>query len=369
MQSYTYSIQNDFPNHKMDSDRLSQEINHSGISIALNHIDTVGDDCYIWFISELPSNDEMILDNVVSTHTGDPIIERQTVIMTTERTASDGAPLLTARKPDGPKITFITPNWCDKTTWYQGSVLIQNEIASDDGYHFVYSLAHQNLIDTYHGKITFEDDLLDNDGYSFRVTVLSNGVVKAEQDPHYGTGGDYTIDYVNGKITFLQSQGNNEIKVSYHYANLCNFTVFPRVGYKLLINKIEIQLSEDMAMNDSLVFQPYGYVDAFAPQLMNAPYNIPSGTKIPLGNPLIYKTINDLLNDSNRSYPSYPALGSSNWRGLEKPAYIFIWDYEVGATILSSRAGMEIRVKLEHNEKCGGAFATAAFYCTSEVEV
>jgi hypothetical protein len=270
-------------------------------------------------------------------------------------------------KPVAPKVTRISPNWCDKTTWYTGSLEVTDEVAVDSGDHTTYTVSHQNVIDAYHGKITFEDYLKDDYGRSYRVTVKVNDVVKTEQDPYYGYGGDYTVDYADGSITFLAAlQPTDVVKATYHYAARATFIIKPSDGKRLLIGAVEVQFSEDAIINDSFVFQAYGLVDVFAPQLMSAPYSIPSGTKIPIGDPLVYKTFNDFLNDSNGAYPGYPAFGGSNWRALKKAAYIFVWEYAVGLTALDATLGMEIHVDLEHDAQCDGAFATATCYCTEE---
>lgn len=273
------------------------------------------------------------------------------------------------KKAVNPKIPFISPNWCDKTTWYAGSTYVSNETATDSGDHTTYTLAHTNVIDTYHGKITFEDALTDSDGRSYRAVVKVNGTAKTEQDPHYGTGGDYTIDYAAGTVTFLSAlQANDVVTVSYHYADTVIMTVAPLTGYKLIIESVELHITEDAVMNDSCRFQAYGLVECFAPQLMQPPYSIPEGTKIPIGDPLVYKTIVDLINDSNKSYPSYPALGASNWRGSPEPIHKFIWDYDEGVTELYAKYGMEIRLSLDHNEPCGGTSVTVTLHCTRSEE-
>ena len=46
---YTYSISQDFPNGKVDPDRLTQEIQEAAITIALQSINVGGDNCDIWF--------------------------------------------------------------------------------------------------------------------------------------------------------------------------------------------------------------------------------------------------------------------------------------------------------------------------------
>jgi hypothetical protein len=287
----------------------------------------------------------------------------------TERMTSDGIPILASKKPDAPKLTFISPNWCDRTTWHSSSVYIEDEAAVDSGDHLTYQLDHENVVDVYHGKITFEDSLRDADVRSYRVTVKVNGVSKTERDPHVGSGGDFSVDYAAGTVTFFSAlEVTDVVTVTYHYANGSSYVIAPTSGKKLLIEKVEVQFSDDIVMGDTFVFQAYGLVEVFAPKLIEPPYNIPAGTKIPLGDPLKYKTMGDLLNDSNHAYPAYPALGTSNWRGLQRPAYVFAWDYDVGATLLYASYGMEIRVSLEHESVCGGSFATVTFYCTSESE-
>jgi hypothetical protein len=68
--TYTYSIQNAFPNHQEASDRLISEIQSSSISIALDHIDTSGDNCYIIFKDVLSAGDVATLNAIVAAHSG-----------------------------------------------------------------------------------------------------------------------------------------------------------------------------------------------------------------------------------------------------------------------------------------------------------
>ena len=71
--NYTYSISTDFPNQIVATDRLTQEIQSSAIVIALDFINTNGDDCDIWFKDALSGGDETILDGLVAAHTGDAL--------------------------------------------------------------------------------------------------------------------------------------------------------------------------------------------------------------------------------------------------------------------------------------------------------
>ncbi len=69
---YTYSISEDFPEEKVSSDRLSQEIQESSILTILGHINTEGDNCEIWFDSALEPSEVTTLDGIVAVHSGIP---------------------------------------------------------------------------------------------------------------------------------------------------------------------------------------------------------------------------------------------------------------------------------------------------------
>lgn len=72
---YTYSIQNDFLNQKVATDRLQQEIGESTIVVALDYIaaDSIG--CDVWFKTTLTSPDEATLSGIVVSHDGEPLVE------------------------------------------------------------------------------------------------------------------------------------------------------------------------------------------------------------------------------------------------------------------------------------------------------
>lgn len=66
--TFTYSIQNDFLNSKLDLSTLIDEINDKNIS--LEHIVVRSDQCEIITILSLTTEQETILDGIVSNHTG-----------------------------------------------------------------------------------------------------------------------------------------------------------------------------------------------------------------------------------------------------------------------------------------------------------
>lgn len=275
---------------------------------------------------------------------------------------SNGLMRTSSEKTEIGKKNFFTHNWADPTSWYTDSVYVENEIAVNSGDLTTYNLAHANIIDTFHGKIFLEDFLKDSSNRSYRVSVKVNNIIKSEKDPHTEIG-DFSVNYKLGTITFNEALSSlDEVKVTYHYATTSAFYIRPDVNKKLNISVAEVQFSEDIILTDSIVFQAYGYVDVFAPHLVGA---LGSGTKIPLEDPVVYKTISDFQCDAFKAYPSYPAISSSTWRGMNQKLMVFDWDY-ISSTCLYQKYGMEIKVSLEHNIPFGGAYASASFYCISE---
>jgi hypothetical protein len=270
--------------------------------------------------------------------------------MPTPNLTSDGKTIVSMFPTEGTRKTFITGNWCDPTTWYSKAVRVVDEVADcqNPGTNTVYAVDHANLIDIYHGKITQEDFLVDASSNSFRVVVKVDDVVKTERDPHVGSGGDYVVDYVAGTITFASDRGSSVVKVTYHYANGSEFIIKPDAGKKLKIRTAEVQFSKDIVITDTVKFQLY---------VAGNPY----------GNPVVYKTLMDYINEANGAYPEIAAMGTSNWRGIPQNVVTFPWNYQA-VTELKSSIDMEIRIKLEHETAFTGVAATATFYCLSEDE-
>jgi hypothetical protein len=67
---YTYSITGDFPNDAVAIEKLVVEIDDSSITTALDHVETAGDVCDIWFDDALSGGDETTLDGLVAAHDG-----------------------------------------------------------------------------------------------------------------------------------------------------------------------------------------------------------------------------------------------------------------------------------------------------------
>lgn len=75
MSTYNYSIASDTANAKVDTPKLSSEIQASSIVPSLDRIDTDGDSLTIVFGSELSSGEETTLTGLVGAHDGEPVPE------------------------------------------------------------------------------------------------------------------------------------------------------------------------------------------------------------------------------------------------------------------------------------------------------
>jgi len=73
-ETYTYSINDNFPNHKVDTSVFTVEINQSSISSAtLERIDEINGDCKVVFSGVLSAPDETTLNGLVGAHLGEPV--------------------------------------------------------------------------------------------------------------------------------------------------------------------------------------------------------------------------------------------------------------------------------------------------------
>lgn len=272
-----------------------------------------------------------------------------------------GHQIATSAAPTGSRIDVISVDWCDKTTWYPESTRIEDETLTDSGDGLTFNSVNGNWIDTTHGKITNENFL--NGDYV--PVIKANGVVKEEDLPFGGDQKDFTVNYVAGSVTFHEAP-TTPVVATYSKANGSFYIIQPNEGTILRILVVEVQFAQNIVLTDAITFQPFGLVDVFAPHLTPDPY--PSGTKIPIKDPTIYKTMLDYINEAAGSYPAIPASGGTH-RGIANAIHIYRWPYaERASTDLVSSYGMEIRVGLQNNVVFNGDHAVATFYGISENE-
>jgi len=267
------------------------------------------------------------------------------------RESSDGTPVFSAAPLEGSRKNFFTHNWCDPTTWYQGSKLVASEALTDQGDHKTFKpAASRPWIDVTHGKSFGEVDQA-----SFAPEIQVDGQTKSENSPGT-TDGDYSIDYSTGTVTFnVALAGSEVVTASYFYADSSLFIVAPSEGRLCRITEVKILFSKDIEMTDNLVFQVWAY----------DPENLPN--KIPVSGAEVYKTILNFMQDANKVQPVVLKIGGENWRALTDDLLPMSFDYTATIDLFASY-GMEIHVWLEHNTPFDGCMAYGTFYTLSSAE-
>lgn len=263
----------------------------------------------------------------------------------------DSVPLSTVEPRTGVEVIYSTHNFCDSTTWYSTSVRIKDEVLT--GSDLVYSSAHVNWIDMVHGKIFDEDALCVDVDHGYSVIVKSDGVVKTPRTPFSTSGGDYTIDYASGIITFAISQTGKTVMATYSYAVDSTWIMAPSSGKTLDVEATEAQFSQDCILKDTVAFQVWVY----------NPEDLPNKIKY---DETRYKRMTNFIDEALGSYPIIPSIGGST-RGTSQSIYGFPFRYGTVRRLRSSQ-GTELRVSLESHLKFEGEHATATFYCTLKDE-
>lgn len=287
--------------------------------------------------------------------------------MSRTRSKTYGHALIEIKPPEGSRVGVISPNWCDCTTWHETAVEAADEALVDSGNGVLFNSANTCWIDTTHGKLTGENKL----DAKFIPIIKVDGATMSENAPFGGAVADYSINYATGDVTFTVSQAGKAVTATYWRQNGSLWTIKPADGKVLRLTTVEVQFSKNIELKDTVTFQAYGFVEAFAPELLDTatpPGPYPAGTHIPIGSPTTYKTMMDYVNDASGAYPEIPAMGGAI-RGHTQPIQIFQWPYDQrAATDLRASAGMEIRIKLDNDIVFVGEHAIATFYGISEDE-
>jgi len=253
----------------------------------------------------------------------------------------------------GDGLVFVTHNWCDPTSWYTQSARVEGETLTDSGDGLTFNSSHDNWIDMTHGKI-YREDLL---AASYLPVIKVDGVTKTQRAPWAEAGGDFTIDYATGAVTFFVSQSGKAVTADYSRENGSLYIIAPTAGKRLWVEYSEVQFSKDIEINAHTFFQPWAYSPTGNP----APPE-----KVAAAYPTIYKTLDNYIEEANGCYPEIPIMGGP--RGFTSPRVTFPFKYQTVKELLSSY-GLEIRVWIGGSLPFGGEYGTATFYCTSYDEV
>jgi len=358
--NYTYSIATDTASGAVHPRSLDAEIRASAIVTALEGITTGGDVLTVTMKDSLSAGDESTLDGIVGAHTG------TVTAATPPPTTTKGVPLFQTDWREGTATDFITFNWCDKTTWYAASTRVTDEVLTEDT-ATQFSSANPFWICVTCGKVSQEHRLQADHG----AVITVDDVAVTESSPGT-TDADYQIDYATGIVTFNASQTGKTVKATYSYATTADFYVEPATDTTVRLTAVEVQFSDDIGLTDSVRFDIEGYIHSFVPGTtvddVSPDYvtSFPTGFRIALGSPRIYKTMKDYIAEAQRAYPVIPALGGGSWRGMTKPIYVMRWPYQEDATRdLVAAKGMRIKISLVNNVPFTGDYAVATLYAVS----
>lgn len=262
----------------------------------------------------------------------------------------DGIPKIESGLRVGSEALFITQNLSDPTTWYTKSTRKTAQTMTDSGDGLTWTCAFANWINISHGKIFDEEVLAAGESHGYAVEVKVNTVVQTMRTPFADSGGDYTVDYAAGTITFAVSQADKGVTASFSYETGSEWVLAPTEGRYLDIEVAEVQFSKDVILNDDVDFEIWVYNPADLPNKV-------------MYSRTTYRHFRNFIDEALGSYPVVPAMGGAK-RGVTQDVYGFPFRYGTVRRI-DSAVGAELRVRLRNDVAFGGEFATATFYCTS----
>ena len=166
---------------------------------------------------------------------------------TTEKTMK-----VSTTKLEGSSTLLVSPNLCDKTTWYERSVRVLAGVLTTSD-NLTYASSHTHWIDLTHGKVSYEDRI---PGHNPAIYVDGSIVT---------TG--FEINYTTGAVVFSASQEGKAVTADYSYATSFSWSVYPAVGKIMKMIGTYIKCTDDVSMvaGEVVDFQlliggaPYGY--------------------------------------------------------------------------------------------------------------
>jgi len=321
------------------------------------YCETEADTVYMWSENEptvCPNNNGHTIDTdsiSIVDH-----VEGNHVDINNIATTSDDYLEVVVEPREGDAINFYSPNFCDRTTWYQNATDVTEFELTDSGDLTTWNTngTHPGpWIDMSHGKLFKEPDILAKfPGREMVVEVSTDSgstwTPKTENSID-GADGDYEVDYDNGTVTFNSAlNSGDQVRASFaKAASNMLWTVQPSAGKRLKLIYAEIQLTKDASFEADFVYGTWAY----------NPADLPNKIQI---NEFRYRSVSDLLFESNGIYPVMPACGGTGPRGMQQDVIIFPFKYNTARDMRASQ-GVEVRVSTANVH--GGTMATTTFYC------
>jgi hypothetical protein len=269
---------------------------------------------------------------------------------------TDGDMVVAVAPMPGAEKYFYSPNLCDDTTWWEGSLQHTELALTKNG--SVWESGITKWIDLKHGKVFGEDTLLSLNptlGLKVEVSTDSGSTWIEKTENSWGNNDeDYSADYANGTVTFNSPLGGGDIvRASFRECQSLLFSVIPDAGKRLKVSYVEVQYTKDVEMNSDVSFEIWAY----------NPADLPNKMLVGLQK---YKSLWDFYMESTGPYPVIPAHGGAT-RGLSNDIITIPFKY-LAYRDLKSSLGLEIRVKIGQNTPFTGEKAAVTFYCLSEDE-
>lgn len=252
----------------------------------------------------------------------------------------------------------ISHDFGDRSTWYQKSVQVVNEVLSDSGNGLKFLSVNPNWIDIHSLRLTADhNSLWDRDG---SLSPHSKWEVVVKVDDVVQVSG-YEVDHVSGFIEFDDDHSGDEIKVSYSHSNGVDnpseWLLVPPVGKKLIVEHVEMQFSKNIEFQSELWLEVWagasvsGYGD-FNEDLYAAGYGQIR---------TMVKSLRDVINICQKGVGWIPACGSGSGE-LTRDTLVFPYEYLKSAS-LNSSYGMVLRLFSKDNKLVLNTdLATIAFY-------
>ena len=282
-----------------------------------------------------------------------------------------GNAIVTSQLSIGGGFRKITHNFCDKCSWWQESTDVVDESCTDSGDQLTYNFSGGgSVIDLRHGRFTFEDDVTvatvaPNGSTMTNVvpTIEIDSTPLAQSNEDAASGDDrYTIDYVNGSVTFAVARGGAEVvTISCRRAGASSYTFCPDPTKRFILEDAEIDVSEDIDMTDTITTVVHGSHSI-----------VTGGTVVPV-QVRKYKTFHDFQASARRFWGPVPT-GFGGSGGVASPKWTFEWQYSRADDIYDTANYVDlnldatkvtlnkVEVKTQGDQELGGSFITMAFY-------
>jgi hypothetical protein len=200
-----------------------------------------------------------------------------------------------------------------------------------------------------HGKLFDEDAYSQAVDHGYAVVVTADGVTKTQRAPYATSGGDFTVDYAAGTVTFFASQSGKTVLATYSKMVNSLFTLIPDAGKRIDVEGAEVQFAKNIIFTDFIEFEAWAY----------NPADLPNKVCV---EKTVYKRMTNFIDEALGCYPVIPAIGGSE-RGTQNDIFGFPFRYGTMRSLRASQ-GIELRVRLKNDTPFTGEHATATFYCT-----